>query len=1112
MRCFNCQHENQEGTEFCQSCAVPFIFKCPHCSFKNPRHFNYCGNCGAAPTGTHQAPEAERRQLTVMFCDLVDFVALAERLDPEDLRDILNDYQRVCLQAVAFFGGHINNYLGDGVVVFFGYPVAHEDDAQRAVYSALKILQDMETLNSGHWVNQGIRLDVRIGIHTSLVVAGDMGPVEGEEWIDIVGEAPNIAARLQALAEPNTLLISEDTFDLVGQHFVCNSLGIKEIKGITRPMLLYRPVSDCGPNLQADSAPSRIFTPLVGREEEVKGLLNLWEQAKNGHSQIALIHGEAGIGKSRIIRGLRECLNGERLISLECICSPYYNSSALHPIIALLERWLGFTREDSVQQKRSKLERALGEYERIDAQALPLLAGLLSVTLSDDYPRTTISPEIQRRMTLETLLTLLFETASNQPVLLIFEDVHWIDPSTMELLNMIVERMDDARILLLATFRPDFSPPWHVDSNVTSVALSRLSQTQTGEMVQHLLSTRRLSDELIDQVVSRADGVPLFVEELTKTVLESEQRRNPDESSTVPARWLPSLSIPSTLQDSLMARLDQLAAAKETAQLASALGREFSFEAIHAVSPLEESVLCDSLAQLVESELVYQKGAPPQVTYTFKHALVQEAAYESLLRTTRQKYHREIGTFYEGQFNANLIDIPEIVARHYTRGNLPQQAISFWHKAGQRSIQRAEFVEAVDHLNNGLDLIQDLPVSTERDQQEVNLLTSLGIVLQVTRGYAAEEVDQAYSKARILCAPIGDSSQLFPVLRGQWVFYLLRADYQTAHELAQQLLDLAERDQNVAYRLEGNITLGMTLLFTGDFVNARTHLEQALNTYDRQLHQSHAWLYGSDPGVCGLSYLGRTLWFLGYPDQALRRSHQALELARQSPLPVNTAQTLAMLANVHQVRKEAPESEERIREAIHYAEEKGQPYWVALAKILEGWTLAVTGQGAVGIAQIYRSIESYRSMGATLGFSWFLTLLAEAHASQGEIEQGLSVLDEAQAHVKSTGELYYESEIYRVKGNMFLLQGEKQAFDAAEDCFQQSIAIARRQNARSWELRSAVDLAALWDSQGKSREAHSLLAPIVDWFTEGPETTDLINARRLLGHVTVSYGGADSWG
>jgi TOMM system kinase/cyclase fusion protein len=1042
-------------------------------------------------------PEAERRQLTVLFCDLVDSTVLARQLDPEDLREVVRAYQETCAKVIARFEGHIAQYLGDGLLVYFGYPLAHEDDAQRAVRAGLGIVEAMGQLNTRLTQERGMQLAVRLGIHTGLVVVGEVGGSTRQEQLAL-GETPNLAARLQGIATPNTLVISAATYQLLGGFFACQSLGTPLLRGFTQLLEVYQVLHESMARSRLEAAGSAGLTPLVGREQEVALLRERWAQVKDGLGQVVLLSGEAGIGKSRLVQVLKEHVAAEPQAWLTpCQCSPYYQNTALYPMIDLLERVaLRFEREESPQQKCSKLEGFLVQYGLPLVEAVPLFATLFSLPLPADYAPLTVSPEQQKQKILHALLTILLRIAVQQPVLFVMEDLHWVDPTTLEFLSLLVDQGPTARILVLLTFRPDFPPPWTGRSHLTQVTLPRLPRRQAVEVIRQVAHGKTLPPEVVEQIVVKTDGVPLFVEELTKMVLESGLLQERAEHYEL-AGPLPPLAIPATLHDSLMARLDRLATVKAMAQLGATLGREFSYELLQAVAPWDEDTLRHGLHQLVEAEFLYQQGLPPQATYRFKHALIQDTAYQSLLRSTRQQHHQRIVQVVEARFPEICETQPELVAHHYTEAGLTEQAIPYWQRAGQRALQHSANPEAVAHLNKGLELLAILPETPERTRQELMLQMALASPLMVTKGYAAPELEHVYTRARELSQQIGEIPERFQVLRGLWIFYAVRAALDTARELGEQLLGLAQRVQDPALLLEAHLALGTTLFFDGEFVRAQAHLEQGIALYDPQQHGSHTLLYGQDPGGMCLAFAAWTLWHLGYPAQALQRIQEALSLAQELSHPYSLAFALALGSRLYQLRREGPAAQAQAEASIRLCAEQGFAQFLSQGTILRGWALAAQGQEPEGIIQMHQGLTAWRTTGAELVRPYYLALVAEAYGHVGQAEEGLRLVAEALVAADHSGERFYESELYRLKGE-FLQALPTGNHAEAERCFHQALDIARRQQAKSLELRAATSLSRLWQCQGKRAEARALLAPIYGWFTEGFDTADLQEAKVLL--------------
>jgi class 3 adenylate cyclase/tetratricopeptide (TPR) repeat protein len=895
-----------------------------------------------SPSPAPRTPEAERRQLTVLFCDLVDSTRLSSQLDPEDLREVVLAYQATGVEVIQRFDGYVAQYLGDGLLVYFGYPQAHEEDAQRAVRAGLGILEAMETLNTRLEQRQGTRLAVRIGIHTGPVVVGPMGSGGRHEQLAL-GETPNLAARLQSLAAPQTVAISQTTHRLVQGYFTCDDLGIHSLRGIKVPLRVYRVVGESTAQNRLDVAGATGLTRLVGRAHEMGLLRERWAQSQDGLGQVVLLSGEAGIGKSRLVRVLTEQVVDEGVARLTLRCSPYHTNSAFYPVIEHLQRLLQWHRHETPEARLATLEQALQTVGLPLAEVVPLLAALLTVPVPERYPRLTLSPQRQKQKTQEALVAWLLAEAARQPVLAVWEDLHWADPSTLELLGLLLEQVPTARLLLVLTARPDFHPSWAPRSYVTQLTLTRLTRPQIEAMVLRMTGGRPVPAEVLAQIVAKTDGIPLFVEELVKTILASGLVQE-EADRYVLTGPLPPLAIPATLQDTLMARLDRLAVVKEVAQLGAVLGREFGYEILRGVAPLGEATLQQALAQLVEAELLYHRGVPPQATYVFKHALIQDAAYQSLLKSTRQQHHQRIAQVLEQQFLETVQTQPELLAHHYTEAGLVAPAIPYWQRAGQRAIERSANLEAISHLAKGLELLKTFPDTPEHRKQELDLQTTLGPALMAIKGYASPEVEAVYHRARELCRHVGETPQLFPVLGGLVLFYVNRGEFQTARELGEQMLSLAQRVQDLARLADAHILLGNALFFLREWGSARPHLEQGIALYNSQQHRSHV-LTPALLGVFGLSRLAQVLWELGYPDQALQRSQEALTLARELARPFSLATALIFAAELHRYRREAQMTYEQAEAALVLSREQGFALRLAQATILRGWALVEQGQG-----------------------------------------------------------------------------------------------------------------------------------------------------------------------
>ncbi len=952
-----------------------------------------------------------------MFCDLVGSTALSTQLDPEELREVVRTYQQTCAEVIQRYEGHVAQHLGDGLLVYFGYPTAHEDDAARAVRAGLEIIQVLHQSDVGARrrraptdLTLSLSLQVRIGIHTGLVVIGEMGSSAKREMLAL-GETPNLAARVQGVAQPDTVVISAATYRLVHGFFTCQDLGPREFKGIATAQSLYQVQGERAVQSRFEATIRTGLTPFIGRESELDVLRQHWERAQAGAGQIVLVSGEPGIGKSRLLQELKEQLEHKRVTRLEFHCSPYHQNSALYPIIDHLQRLLQFTREDAPATKLEKLRHLLSRYRFPQADTLSLLAALLSLPHPEGYPPITFSPQKQKEKTQAALVAWLLEEAEKTAVFCAWEDLHWADPSTLEVLMLLLDQAPTSRLLILLTFRPEFISPWGNRSHLSSLTLSRLGRPQVESMVAQVTRGKALSVEIVQQIVAKTDGVPLFVEELTKAVVEAAGGVGAQHAAPV------SLAIPATLQDSLMARLDRLGPTKEIAQLGATIGREFSYELLHAVANQDEDSLQRGLRQLVEVELLYQRGLPPQTTYLFKHALIQDTAYQSLLKSTRQQYHQQIAQTLETQFTEIKETQPELLARHYTEASLIVQAIPYWQRAGERATQRSAYLEAIGYFTKGIELLQTLEATPERTQQELTLQLALGAPPTATKGWAAPEVEQTHRRALALCRQIGETPQLFPVLVGLSAFYNVRGDQTLAQELGEQLVRLADHAQDPTLLRAAHTQLAIALYYHGEVAAARPHFEQGLRGHDPR--------QPSPSSLSCLSQLANVLWNLGYPDQALDRMREAQAEARRLSAPFWQGYAAHFTTVLHYHRREAQAAYEQAEANIRLATEQGFPFWFGWARLLQGGALAALGQGETGMTHIQEGLATLRAMGSGVGWTTGLAILADASGGVGQSETGLQVVEEALEVLRKTGGCYYEAELYRLKGELLLAQAGK---------------------------------------------------------------------------------------
>ena len=1042
----------------------------------------------AGPAAPRPLDTAERRQLTIMFCDLVGSTALSTKLDPEDMREIVGAYHRCCTDLITKAGGFVARYMGDGVLAYFGYPQALEHDAERAVRAGLSVVGAVPKLNTAAHVP----LQVRVGIATGLVVVGDLIGVGATQEQTVVGETPNLAARLQALAEPGAVVISSSTRRLTGGLFDYRDLGTVALKGFSEMIPAWQV-------LGASAAESRFkalrasTTPLVGRDEEIDLLLRRWQQAKGGEGSVVLLSGEPGIGKSRIAETMLERLSGEPYTRLRQFCSPHHQDTALYPSIMQLERAAGFRRDDTDEQRLTKLETVLALAGHDLGEAVPLLAGLLSIPTGDRYPALDLSPQKRKEKTLHALLTQLEGLAARQPVLLVAEDAHWADSTSLELFELIVNRASSLPLLAIVTFRPDFVPPWVGRPQVTLISLNRLPRRLRAEMIAHVTGGRALPQEIADQITDRTDGVPLFIEELTKAVVESGLLAEAGDRYVATGPVTP-LAIPTSLQESLLARLDRLAPTSDVAQIASALGRQFSHELISAVAGMPERKLEDALTQLVNAELIFRRGTPPDAEYTFKHALVQDTAYGTLLRGRRQQIHARIAAALEAQFPEIVVAQPALLARHCAEAGQANKAVAYWLKAGQQALARSAATEAAAQLRKGLDALNGLPEGPERRQDELDLQLALGLALMAMKGYSAPEVGETLARARVLAEQINRPAYLWRVLLGQSSFHRVRGEHRLALTLAEQLEKIGEARNDVAAQLVGRWANGRTRLFLGDFVTARELLERCHGLAD-PAHRGG--VSSADPYAMTLAYLAWTLPILGYIDQARSLLNQALSEARRLG-HVHTLADVLLSASAVESITGSPQLQTHAEEMSALSIERGLPLHLGWATAYRGASMTVLGQGEEGLSLITQGMAQIRATGAVTGAPDLLMMLAAAYGRLARQGDGLNCLAEAAQIIDTTDERYREAELHRLRGDLLSATGDQSGADRS---YHQALAVAKLQNAKLFELRASISLARLRFEQDRRGDARNLLAPIYGWFAEGFDAPDLKEAKALLAEL-----------
>ena len=1026
-----------------------------------------------------------------MFSDLVGSTALSARMDPEDLREVISAYQRCLAETVQRFGGFVAKYMGDGVLVYFGYPQAHEDDAERAVRAGLELIGAVSALKFD------APLQTRVGIATGLVVVGDLiGSGEAQER-GIVGETPNLAARLQGIAEPNTVVIAEATRKLLGNLFELRDLGPKDLKGITGPARAWAALRASSVEGRFEALHASGLTELVGREEELELLLRRWAKAKAGEGQVVLLSGEAGIGKSRLTAALLERLATEPHTRLRYFCSPQHTDSAIYPIIGQMERAAGLTHDDTPPAKLDKLDLLLAPTSTSKQEAA-LFAEMLSLPNDGRYPALDLPPPQRRQRTLEALIAQIEALTRSAPVLMIFEDAHWTDPTSLEVFGRAVDRIRTLRVLLIVTYRPEFEPPWIGRPHVTALTINRWAERDIDAMIDGVVGNKHLPASVRQDIIERSDGIPLFVEEMTKAVLEAANEGTAERVvAVIPS---PSVAVPASLHASLMARLDRLGPAKELAQIGAAIGREFSHGLMAAVAGKPEAEVQPALDRLVAAGLLFRQGSPPHATYLFKHALVQDAAYGTLLRGPRQELHARIAAATETGMPERVEREPELLAYHYAEAGQPDTAAGYWLAAGRLAARRSANSEAVAHLRRGIAAVRGLPETVERNRLELALQLALGPALVSSRGFGDAEASTGYQRAAELARRLGDDRDRFAATWGLWI--TIRAKSASDHmrlrlQYLGEMVEAAERTGDAELLLQAHHSSWSTRIWNGEFASASEHVRSGLALYDPERHRHHALMYGGhDPGVCGNGQGAVALWALGWPDRAVQSARESIVLGETLDHLPSLLHSLWFATSVYFLRRQAADVLACSARLLALGSEHGLKLYEAIGGVFHGWALIQQLDAQAGLAELRAAVATYATT-AHVNLDLYRAILAEAELRAGNFEEGTAVLIQGE---RSTDE-WWRAGYLRLRGDL-LLRGLNDDRGAAERLYRQAISVAAGQQAKSLELRAATSLAMLLGEQGRRSEGYAVLAPVYGWFTEGFGTLDLKEAKALLDELT----------
>ncbi|TMA94135.1 MAG: zinc-ribbon domain-containing protein [Deltaproteobacteria bacterium] len=1120
MKCPHCKHENQPQAKFCEECAAPLARTCANCGTQLSATAKFCPECAHPVTGgvvtqrrfaspetytpkhlaekiltSKSALEGERKQVTVLFADMKGSMELLADRDPEEARKLFDAVIEQMMDAVHRYEGTVNHILGDGIMALFGAPLAHEDHAVRACYAALRMQESVKRYAVEVQRMQGIPIQIRVGLNSGEVVVGS---IRNDLHMDYtaIGQTAHLAARMEQMAMPGSILVTADALRLAESYVQVKPLGPVNVKGLSDEVQVYE-VTGAGPaRSRLQAAAARGLTRFVGRDTETEQLRKALEQARAGHGQIVSVVGEPGVGKSRLFW---EFTHSHRILEwliLESGSVSYGKATPYLPVIDLLKVYFDIEDRDDPRKIREKLTGKLLTLDESFRPTLPAFLALLDVPV-DEPAWETLDPPQRRQRTLDAIKRLLLRESQVQPLVLVFEDLHWIDNETQALLDSLVESLPTTCILLLVNYRPEYQHSWGSKTFYTQLRMDPLPPESAGELLQALLGDAANLRPLKQLLIARTEGNPFFLEESVRTLVETKFLVG-ERGSYRLEKAVESTAVPATVQAILAARIDRLPLEeKRLLQSAAVVGKDVPFALLQAIADQSQEELPLSLTRLQAAEFLYETSLFPDLEYTFKHALTHEVAYGSVLHERRRALHARIVEAIEKLYSERLSEQVERLAHHALRGELWEKAVEYLHQAGNKAAARSATQEAIAYFEQALDALKPLPESRHTIEKTIDIRIDLGPTVISKGGFGGTDVEENYTKARELCERLGNTPRLFPVLWGLARFHDVRGDYKVGRELGEQLLTFAQAGGDSGLLLQAHHELWANLSAVGELLAARTHLEEGFTLYDRHKHRDHAFLYGGhDPGACCGYHAAQVFWLLGYPDQALRRTRDALALARDLCHPATVVHTLFFAAWFHQYLGERQAVQDRIEEGMSLSTEQGFSRWLGEATFLRGWLLAEEGRQEIGIEQMLKVVTDARGRKGTGRFdAHCAALLAESYGKTGQTSEGLNVVKDAIAITQQTQSRCYEAELQRIKGELLLRQSDQQQ---AETCFQHAIQVTRGQSARSLELRAAMSLSRLWQKQGKKDDARKLLAEIYGWFTEGFDTADLKQAKLLL--------------